>query len=45
MTDNALPDVTLTEAFLGYDIYVDGERAGAIEGVPGSWSTLNWNPY
>lgn len=29
-------DVELTEAFLGYNILVEGERTGAIEGVPGS---------
>ena len=29
-------DVELSEAFLGYNILVDGERVGAIEGVPGS---------
>ena len=29
-------DIELTEAFLGYSILVDGEHAGAIEGVPGS---------
>jgi len=29
-------DVELTEAFLGYNILVDGERTGAIGGVPGS---------
>lgn len=28
-------DVTLTNTVLGYDILVDGERAGAIEGIPG----------
>ncbi|GGL67136.1 hypothetical protein [Halocalculus aciditolerans] len=27
--------VTLTEAMLGYSILVNGEIAGAIEGVPG----------
>lgn len=27
--------IELVEAFLGYDILVDGEHAGAIEGVPG----------
>lgn len=27
--------ITLVDAFLGYDIYVKDERAGAIEGVPG----------
>lgn len=30
-----LDDVTLVEAPLGYDILVQGERAGAIEGLPG----------
>ncbi|AXG10855.1 hypothetical protein [Haloplanus rubicundus] len=28
-------DVTLIEAMLGYDILLNGERVGAIEGVPG----------
>lgn len=29
-------NVELVEAFLGYDILVDGDYAGVIEGVPGS---------
>lgn len=34
--DEVDPDmVTLTETMLGYNILVDGENAGAIEGVPG----------
>jgi GNAT superfamily N-acetyltransferase len=32
--------VSLTEAMLGYDILVDGEYAGAIEGVPGELEYL-----
>ena len=30
-----LNDITLVEAFLGHDIYVKDEYAGAIEGIPG----------
>lgn len=29
-------DIELTEVFLGYDILVNSERVGTIEGVPGS---------
>lgn len=28
-------DITLTEGLLGYNIRIDGEHAGAIEGIPG----------
>lgn len=38
-------DVELTEAVLGYSIQVYGERAGAIEGVPGRLEYIVVEPH
>lgn len=37
--------ITLSHSILGYDIYVDGDCAGAIEGVPGRIEYLLIEPY
>ena len=38
-------DVTLVECILGYDIRVDGERVGSIEGILGELEYLVVEPH
>jgi GNAT superfamily N-acetyltransferase len=38
-------DVDLVEAMMGYDILVQGQDAGAIEGVPGNLEYLMVHPH